>query len=209
MNCKICNEETDAQIEVNSTDVPICDKCGGSLFLNMAKAYVSNKTIWDIGNRKERKPVEKHPEISADVLNYLYKNLLKRKRPEYKADDIPDSYLNDISNRVNDGHTKEELLAVCYFKYKEWVGDPKMAKYIQASTLFKKSNFGKYLAEVAHKIPNNIRINNTDQRAIIKELNSYGIRGEVNETTDKLAKELMASGYENKLFLNLYLKEKI
>lgn len=209
MECKLCKNETDVLIEIKAVDYPICQYCCNGIFLHLAKAYTTNSTVFDISQQKVRKPVETHPEIAAEVLNYLYNGLLKKNRPEYKSGKISSTYLNVISARVNDGATIEELKAVCYFKYKEWKGDYKMEKFIKATTLFLKSNFEKYLAEIEHKIPKHIRVNTTDQRSIMKQLNSYGVRGEINEETDRLAKELMTTGYENKAFLNLYLKEKI
>jgi len=208
-DCIICGEETDVIIEIKLIDRSICGSCSSGIFLHLAKAYATNNTVFDISRQKVRKPVETHPEIAAEVLNYLYNGLLKKGRPEYKPDKLPQIYLKDISARVNDGATIEELKAVCYFKYKEWKGDWKMEKFIKATTLFLKSNFDKYLAEVEHKIPKHIRVNTTDQRSIMKQLNSYGVRGEINEETDRLAKELMATGYDKKAFLNLYLKDKI
>lgn len=210
MNCKICEEETDVQLVVNLSDVAICEKCARQIFRHVALAVADNKTVFDIHRRLERKPIEVHPEIAAEVLNYLHKDLLKSKTiPKYTPDTVPQSYLDFVSARVNDGATKEELLAVCYFKFKEWGNDPERKQWIRASTLFRRRNFNKYLAEHGHKIPKMKAVTSGKQREIIKELNSYGVKAIVNDETDRLAKELMSTGYDNKAFLNMYLKEKI
>lgn len=204
--CKICDNKTDVRIEIQRVDYPICESCSKIIFFSVAKSVALNKTIFDIASKKERKPIEKHPEIAAEVLTYLYKELLKE-RGEFTPDKIPQAYLDFISSRINEGHTKDELKAVAYLKYKEW-GNTEKQIYVRADTLFRPTNFKRYLAEVEVKKPNWKVVSTREQKAIIKELNSYGIRGATDET-DALAKELMATGYNRKDFLNLYLKEKI
>lgn len=208
--CKLCEEDTNVTVEIKRVDYPLCPDCCVGVFVHMSKAYSSNRTVFDISEKKERIPVETHPEIAAEVLNYLFKVLMKDKnRPEYKADKISKRYLELISARVNEGHTLEELKAVAYFKWKEWKDDSYMKQFLRVPTLYGRQKFSEYLAEHAHKIPKMKAVNNTEQRKLIKELNSYGVKGEVNDETDRLAKELMKTGYENKSFLNIYLKEKI
>lgn len=210
MNCKICNQETDVLILVKRKDIPVCDVCSRAIFKHVALAVAENKTVFDVQKKLVREPVERHPEITSEVLNYLYHSLLKSKtHPKYTPDSVPKAYLEHISARVNEGATMEELKAVCYFKHKEWGTDQRMRKYLRAGTLFLKSNFEKYLAEHGHKIPKMKAVSTTRQREIIKELNSYGVKGIANDQTDRLAKELMSTGYDNKPFLNMYLKEKI
>lgn len=210
LNCKVCDKETDVQIVINAKEYPICDKCSRGIFRHVALAVADNKTVFDIHRRLERKPVERHPEIAAEVLNYLHKTLLKSKTiPEYTPETVPESYLDFVSARINDGATKEELLAVCYFKHKEWHNDPEYKKFLRPSTLFARKNFRKYIAEHGHKIPKIKAVNTSKQRELIRELNSYGVKAIVNEETDRLAKELMSTGYDNKPFLNMYLIQKI
>ena len=207
--CMSCEKPTNGRVVINRLDKPLCAECGKEIFLHLAKAYAQNKTVWDVGSRQVRQPVEQHPEIAAEVLNYLYKTKLRSKRPDYKPDKVPANFLRLTSARVNDGATAIELKAVCKFKYDEWIIDKFMKKFIRADTLFTKGNFDKYLAENVHRIGTDYRVNDGRQREIIKELNSYGARGMANEETDKLATELLASGYNNKIFLNQYLIEKI
>jgi len=204
MNCRICNCETDVNHEINRVDYPICDECTMTIFFNVAKAVKYNKTIFDISAKKERKPVEVHPEISRQVLSFLYNDLLKQ---DVSFDKIPKAYLEFISARVNDGHTLEELKAVAYIKWEEWKDDINK-KYLRPDTLYRPMNFKKYLAEVQIKKPKWNVVSTAKQKEIIKQLNTYGIRGATDET-DILAKELMATGYAKREFLNLYLKEKI
>jgi uncharacterized phage protein (TIGR02220 family) len=208
--CKVCKEETKILILIRNRDVPLCEKCCRDIFRHIALAVAEKKTVFDVQQRRVREPVETHPEIAAEVLNYLFHRLLKDKhRPEYDEENVPKAYLKDISARVNDGATVEELKAVCYFKWKDWKDDKDMRKFIRPQTLFVRKNFNNYLAEYGHKIPKMKAVTSDRQREIIKELNSYGVRAEINEETDRLAKELMSTGYQNKTFLNMYLIQKI
>ena len=206
MKCKICNTETDVKLLIKRVAYPVCEDCTKSIALTFVQAAAGNKTIFDIGAKKERKAVEKHPEIAADVLTYLYCELLKQ-RDAFSPNALPQGYLELISARVNQGHTVEELKAVTYLKYKEW-NNTDQQRFLRADTLYRPMNFKRYLSEVEVKKPNWKVVSTTDQKKIIKELNSYGIGG-ATEETDILAKKLMATGYTRKEFLNNYLIEKI
>lgn len=206
MKCKICKSETDVVHLINRVEVHVCDHCSKIIFYNIAKSVAFNKTIFDVGAKKERKPVEQHPEIAADVLTYLYCELLKQ-RDAFAPSNVPQGYLELISARINQGHTVDELKAVTYLKYKEW-SNTDQQRFIRADTLYRPMNFKRYLSEVEVKKPNWKVVSTTDQKKIIKELNSYGISGATDET-DKIAKKLMATGYTRKEFLNNYLIEKI
>jgi hypothetical protein len=60
------------------------------------------------------------------------------------------------------------------------------------------------------ELPENYNPDNSKaQRAIITELNKFGMRGIKNDETDSLAKELIKAGYEKKDFLNMFLKQRI
>lgn len=56
------------------------------------------------------------------------------------------SHSENISGRLSDGYTVEDLKMVIDFKNDEWSNDPKMAQYIRPATLFQTGKFGGYLA---------------------------------------------------------------
>lgn len=56
------------------------------------------------------------------------------------------SHSENISGRLSDGYTVEDLKMVIDFKNYEWSNDPKMAQYIRPATLFQTGKFGGYLA---------------------------------------------------------------
>ena len=55
------------------------------------------------------------------------------------------SHIQNISARLEDGHSVEDLKAVIDSKFKDWGHDPKMAQYLRPSTLFQASKFQGYL----------------------------------------------------------------
>lgn len=204
MKCKICNKQTEVVYIINTYEIPVCENCSSEIFIQQARKYAEKGSIFNKPKTIVSKP-KKHPEKVVEILNYLYGDLLGKGK-KYTLNSIPKAYLDIISNRLNDGYSVEQCKAVCYTKWREWKNDPDTLKFVRASTLFRPKNFPIYLAEV----PENWNPENTkEQRDIINKLNTYGIRGIKNNETDKLAKQLIDTGYNRKDFLNLYLKEKI
>lgn len=62
---------------------------------------------------------------------------------KYKAS--TKSHAGNISGRLNDGHSVDDLMAVVRFKVQEWLHDPKMAQYLRPETLFQAGKFNGYL----------------------------------------------------------------
>ena len=56
--------------------------------------------------------------------------------------------VREIIARLRDGWSEEQLRAVVIRRWRRWGSDPKMSDYLQPSTLFRKSNFERYVAEV-------------------------------------------------------------
>jgi uncharacterized phage protein (TIGR02220 family) len=52
-----------------------------------------------------------------------------------------------VAQRLKEGYTVEQLKDVVGIKSNAWMGDEKMDQYLNPNTLFRKSNFSKYLAE--------------------------------------------------------------
>jgi uncharacterized phage protein (TIGR02220 family) len=57
-----------------------------------------------------------------------------------------------VIQRLKDGYTVEQLKDVVASKSNAWMGDEKMDQYLNPQTLFRKSNFEKYLAEAEAEI---------------------------------------------------------
>ena len=55
------------------------------------------------------------------------------------------SHIENISARLNEGHSVDDLKLVIDSKSREWLNDPKMIQYLRPSTLFQASKFQGYL----------------------------------------------------------------
>ena len=73
------------------------------------------------------------------IIEYL--NNKVNKRFSYKSE----SNRKLIKARFNEGYKLEDFIKVIDIKTNEWINDEKMKNYLQPSTLFRGSNFDKYL----------------------------------------------------------------
>ena len=73
------------------------------------------------------------------IIKYL--NNKVNKRFSYKSE----SNRKLIKARFNEGYKLEDFMKVIDIKTNEWINDKKMKSYLQPSTLFRGSNFDKYL----------------------------------------------------------------
>ena len=87
-----------------------------------------NKTKSDNDNKSVKEVIE----YLNLVINAKYKTSTK-------------SHIENISARLNDGHSINDLKLVIDSKSKEWLNDPKMVQYLRPSTLFQASKFQGYL----------------------------------------------------------------
>lgn len=137
------------------------------------------------------------PEV-IEVLEYF--NLKADKK--YSTSNINIVTEELITARLNEGRTVAELKYIIASKVKEWKGDKMMEKFLRPATLFNKTKFYTYYDEGV----DTSATETPEIRAIKKELTfDYGRRGIKNHESDALAKKLMALGYNNKDFLNMYL----
>lgn len=156
-----------------------------------------------ISKRKKKAPLM-YPEETITALNYLNERLGKKHM--YTEETVPKKFVEMVSARLEEGYSMDKIKAVVWFKTRQWLKDEKMKKYLRPDTLFNRTKFNSYVFE----LPENYNPDNSkEQRLIIKELNSFGMRGIKNEETDRLAKELIRAGYQKKDFLNMFLKDRI
>jgi len=62
-----------------------------------------------------------------------------------------------INGRMSEGYTVADFKRVIYGQFLKWTNDEKMRKYLTVETLFKASNFPKYL-EASNVLPNNTKL---------------------------------------------------
>ena len=62
-----------------------------------------------------------------------------------------DANIQLIKTRLDEGYTSEDCINVIKLKYKEWKDDKMMSKYLRLSTLFNKTKFNAYFADIPTK----------------------------------------------------------
>ena len=82
------------------------------------------------------------------IIEYL--NNKVNKRFSYKSE----SNSKLIKARFNEGYKLEDFIKVIDIKTNEWINDDKMKNYLQPSTLFRGSNFDKYLNQELPELSN-------------------------------------------------------
>lgn len=82
------------------------------------------------------------------IIEYL--NNKVNKRFSYKSE----SNRKLIKARFNEGYKLEDFIKVIDIKTNEWINDKKMKSYLQPSTLFRGSNFDKYLNQELPELSN-------------------------------------------------------
>lgn len=58
------------------------------------------------------------------------------------------TYLKTIENRFKDGYTEEQMREVIQVKTLEWKNNPTMSVHLNPETIFRPSNFEKYVNQV-------------------------------------------------------------
>lgn len=82
------------------------------------------------------------------IIEYLNKKV--NKRFSYKSE----SNRKLIKARFNEGYKLDDFIKVIDIKTDEWINDEKMKSYLQPSTLFRGSNFDKYLNQETPQLNN-------------------------------------------------------
>ena len=95
------------------------------------------------------------------IIEYL--NNKVNKRFSYKSE----SNRKLIKARFNEGYKLEDFIKVIDIKTNEWINDEKMKNYLQPSTLFRGSNFDKYLnQEVTTKKTESVNFGDLRQKIL-------------------------------------------
>jgi len=83
------------------------------------------------------------PAVIDDRVKQVIDLLNSMTGSKYKASTA--SHAKNISGRLGEGHSVDDLMAVVRFKCQEWLHDPKMAQYLRPETLFQAGKFNGYL----------------------------------------------------------------
>jgi uncharacterized phage protein (TIGR02220 family) len=139
----------------------------------------NNKLNTDFNNKKESSFVEKIEESVEDVKYYfetsqILELLTEKTKAKYKIPKSKSLLLRYgpyklIKERLEDGSTMEECIKVIESKYNEWKGTEFM-RYLIPETIFRKSNFEKYLTQSQIQIEDNL---SQTQKPIIDDKGNY------------------------------------
>jgi uncharacterized phage protein (TIGR02220 family) len=132
----------------------------GSAIKNINNNNINNDNI---NINKESSFVEKIEESVEDVKYYfeltqILNLLTERTKAQYRIPSSKYALLRYgpyklVKERLSDGATLEECINVIELKYKEWQGTKIMTNLVP-ETIFRKSNFDKYLIQLQIKIDN-------------------------------------------------------
>lgn len=130
--------EESEQIEINP------DRDGSNPADSFFLIPDSCSLIPDSGNLipSVKDPMSK-PSVIDDRVKQVIDLLNSMTGSRYKAS--TKSHAGNISGRLSDGHSVDDLMAVVRFKVGEWLHDPKMAQYLRPETLFQAGKFNGYL----------------------------------------------------------------
>lgn len=92
---------------------------------------------------KEIKDPMSKPSVIDDRVKQVIDLMNSMTGSKYKASTA--SHAKNISGRLGEGHSVDDLMAVVRFKCQEWLHDPKMAQYLRPETLFQAGKFNGYL----------------------------------------------------------------
>ena len=91
---------------------------------------------------KNKDPMSK-PAVIDDRVKRVIELLNSITGSKYRASTA--IHAKNISGRLGDGHSVDDLMAVVRFKCQEWLHYPKMAQYLRPETLFQAGKFNGYL----------------------------------------------------------------
>lgn len=100
--------------------------------------------IKETNNKKDNMSITTNSKID-EVITYLNEKSGKNFRTSTKT------YRETIGARLKEDYTVDQMKEVIEYKCKEWLGDSKTEKWVNPDTLFRPSNFDKYLNQVPVK----------------------------------------------------------
>jgi uncharacterized phage protein (TIGR02220 family) len=145
------------------------------------KEYYNNNNTSIYNNKEEYKEISisENLELVEDVKYYfetsqILELLTEKTKAKYKIPKSKSLLLRYgayklIKERLEDGSTLEECIKVIESKYNEWKGTEFM-RYLIPETIFRKSNFEKYLTQSQIQIENNL---SQTQKPLIDDKGNY------------------------------------
>jgi len=86
-------------------------------------------------------------EMATEIIAFLNEKV-GRRYPALNPRGAPTANAQVVMMRLKEGYTVPDCRAVVASKYRQWGADEKMARYLTPETLFRRSNFERYLGEL-------------------------------------------------------------
>jgi len=133
-----CKRRAEAGSKGGKQKVANASKCKQTI-PNVAdnKTKTKNKTNNDSDNDL-KDPMSCKPDV-VEIINYMNSVIGTKYKTSTK------SHIQNISARLSEGHSVDDLKKVIDFKYSQWGNSQEMAGFLRPSTLFQTSKFQGYL----------------------------------------------------------------
>lgn len=95
------------------------------------------------GNEKPLTAIE----FATEVINFLNKRTGKKYLARNPRGN-PTANSEFVMHRLKEGYTAQDCKSVIALKCREWLHDEKMSKFLTPETLFRRSNFERYIGEI-------------------------------------------------------------
>jgi uncharacterized phage protein (TIGR02220 family) len=95
-------------------------------------------------------PKDSHPSLieqASLVIDFL-NSRTGRKFPARNPKGAPTSNAEFVIGRLREGYTMQDCKSVIAAKVREWMHDDKMNRYLTPETLFRRSNFERYIGSI-------------------------------------------------------------
>ena len=86
-------------------------------------------------------------EQASTVLTFLNGRTGKKFLPR-NPKGAPTANADFVIHRLKEGYTVQDCKSVIALKCREWLHDEKMSKFLTPETLFRRSNFERYIGEI-------------------------------------------------------------
>ena len=95
-------------------------------------------------------PIEKKQTLieQADEVIAFLNTKTGRKYPVRNPKGAPTANADVVMHRINEGYSVQDCKSVIAKKCRDWLHDERMSRYLTPETLFRRSNFERYVGEL-------------------------------------------------------------
>ena len=141
------------KIDLNTLQDWIVKKLNNGKLRNLTMdSEETSKSLTEITTEITTENINMSDESDAAPYKTIIEYLNKKVNKKFSYKSVSNRKL--IKARFNEGYKLEDFIKVIDIKTNEWINDEKMKNYLQPSTLFRGSNFDKYLNQELPELSN-------------------------------------------------------